>query len=93
MLRYQESLVFHTALPINLLLYHLSCFPKQELTIVVPKVTCDLPFSPIPFKAEWSHLSDLELADPGFGRPGRIDILLGIDVFVVVLLHGQQSGL
>ncbi len=60
--------------------------------VVVPKVTCDLPFHPIPFKTEWSHLSNLQLADPGFGHPGKIDILLGIDVFVGVLLHGRRSG-
>ena len=67
--------------------------PRTDVTaVVVPKVTCDLPFSPIPFKSDWSHLSDLELADPGFGHPGRIDVLLGIDVFVAALLHGRRSG-
>ena len=60
--------------------------------VVVPQVTCDLPFHPIPFKTEWNHLSNLQLADPGFGRPGRIDILLGVDVFVDVLLHGRRTG-
>ena len=60
--------------------------------IVVPQVTCDLPFHPIPFKAEWSHLSNLQLADPGFGYPGKIDLLLGVDVFVAVLLHGRRTG-
>ena len=67
--------------------------PKVNVTaVVVPKVTGDLPFSPIPFNPIWNHLSDLELADPGFGQPGRIDLLLGIDVFVAVLLHGRRSG-
>ena len=60
--------------------------------VVVPQVTCDLPFHPIPFKAGWNHLSNLPLADPGFGSPGRIDILLGVDVFVDVLLHGRRAG-
>ena len=32
------------------------------------------------------------LADPGFGQPGRIDILLGIDTYVDVLLHGRRIG-
>ena len=32
--------------------------------IIVPKVTSDLPFSPISLKREWGHLSDLDLADP-----------------------------
>ena len=44
---------------------------KVDVTaVVVPQVTCDLPFHPIPFKTNWEHLSDLQLADPGFGRPG-----------------------
>ena len=55
-------------------------------------MTCDLPFSPIPLKREWNHLDGIDLADPGFGRPGKIDVLLGIDVFVDVVLHGQRSG-
>ena len=60
--------------------------------IVVPRVTCDLPVQPIHFNSQWTHLKDLKLADPDFGRPGRIDILLGIDVFTDVLLHGRRSG-
>lgn len=54
--------------------------------IVVPKVT---PLSPVPFNLEWKHLTDLTLADPSFGQPGQIDLLLGVDN---VLLHGRRSG-
>ena len=46
--------------------------------IVVPRVTCDLPLHPIPFDLKWTHLNDLPLADPDFGRPGRVDMLLGV---------------
>ena len=60
--------------------------------VVVPRVTCDLPLHPIPFDLKWNHLSNLQLADPTFGQPGRIDILLGVDVFVNVLLHGRRFG-
>ena len=62
------------------------------IAIVVPRVTCDLPLHPVPFDMEWKHLTDLQLADPTFGRPGRIDILLGVDVFVQVLLNGRRIG-
>ena len=66
---------------------------KIEVTAVVaPRVTCDLPLHPIPFDPTWNHLSDIPLADPDFGRPGRIDILLGVDVFVETLLHGRRIG-
>ena len=60
--------------------------------VVVPKVTCDLPLAPVPYQLNWKHISDLPLADPGFGQPGRIDILLGVDVFIDVLHHGRRSG-
>ena len=60
--------------------------------VIVPRVTCDLPLHPIPFDLKWDHLSNLQLANPTFGRPGRIDILLGVDVFVNVLLHGWRFG-
>ena len=60
--------------------------------VVVPKVTCDLPLCPVPFDLQWKHITDLPLADPGFGQPGRVDILLGVDVFVDILRHGRRTG-
>lgn len=60
--------------------------------LVNPCVTCDLPTSPVPFNVKWQHLDRLPLADPEFGALGRIDILLGIDVFSQVLLNGRRKG-
>ena len=57
--------------------------------IVIPRVTCDLPLHPVTYQSSWTHLSDLTLADPEFGRPGRIDLLLGV---ANVVLQGRQSG-
>ena len=58
---------------------------EMDLTaIVLPKVTCDLPVSPVSFDSSWSHFSDLTLADPAFGLPWRIDFLLGVDIFLFV---------
>ena len=66
---------------------------KFNLTaIVVPRVTCDLPVHPISFCSNWNHLNDLPLADPDFGLPGKVDLLLGIDIFTEVLLHGRRIG-
>jgi len=31
-------------------------------------------------------------ADPSFMQPGRFDILLGVDMFIEVVLHGWQVG-
>ena len=70
-----------------------SCSRKLEITaIVVPKVKCDLPVHPVPFDLKWKHLFDLSLADPTFGQPRRIDILLGVDVFADVLCQGRRTG-
>ena len=64
-----------------------------ELTaIVLQRVTCDLPISPVPFDLSWKHISDLPLADPTFGQPGRIDILLGVDIYIEILFHGRRIG-
>ena len=60
--------------------------------IVLPKVTSDLPLHPVPFAGGWQHLWGLQLADPEVGNPGGIDILLGVDIFSDVLLHGRRSG-
>ena len=60
--------------------------------LIVPRVVRDLPTAPIPFNAKWSHLSNLHLADPDFNIPGRVDVLLGVDVFTDVLLSGRRRG-
>lgn len=44
------------------------------------------------FTPKWKRLSDIQLADPTFGHPGRIDVLLGVHIFVEVLLDGQRTG-
>ena len=60
--------------------------------VIVPKVTADLPVKPIPFGLDWDHLSNISLSDPAFGEPGRIDALLGIDIFIACLLEGRLTG-
>ena len=60
--------------------------------IVVPRVTCDLPLQPVYNSSQWSHLSNITLADPDFATPGRIDLLLGADIYSDVLLHGRRCG-
>jgi hypothetical protein len=60
--------------------------------LIAPKIVCDLPTSPIILDKRWSHLADLHLADPEFGTPNRVDILLGADIFAEVLLQGRRKG-
>ena len=64
----------------------------QVEAFVLPKVTGELPVYPVPFHQEWGHLSGIRLADPDFGCPGNVDVLLGADVFSSVILHGRRCG-
>lgn len=40
----------------------------------------------------WPHLQDLELADPDFLKQDPIDLLLGADVYAIVLQDGLRKG-
>lgn len=60
--------------------------------IVVPRVTSDLPLNPVSLRPEWTHLQNITLANADFDTPGRIDLLLGVDVYVDTVLHGRQHG-
>ena len=60
--------------------------------MIVPRVTCDLPLYPIPSGTEWKHLSGIELADPEFGIPGKVDVLLGVETFVEVMSYSRRIG-
>ena len=60
--------------------------------VVVPKVTCDLPLHPVQRDIKWKHLSGIRLADPHFCHPGRIDLLLGVEIFTKVLRQDRRTG-
>ena len=60
--------------------------------LVVQKVTSNIPSCSVAFNKDWKHLSNLALADPGFGIPSSVNTLLGADVFSRAVLHGQQFG-
>ena len=64
----------------------------QLSPILILCISCDLPTQPVHFNTKWSHLEDLHLADPDFGHPNKINMLLGIDVYADVLLQGRRSG-
>ncbi|KAF9810008.1 hypothetical protein SFRURICE_012866 [Spodoptera frugiperda] len=54
----------------------------RSLTTMLPTTNLGIP--------EWSDLKDLELADPGFATPGRIDILLGADKMLRVISYCRR---
>ena len=60
--------------------------------VIVPRVASDLPLTHVPFRLDWSHITDLPLADPAFGQRGHIDILLGVDIFLDILRQCRRSG-
>lgn len=53
--------------------------------LVVETITGDLPLGPLPEVRSNPCLHDLKLADPGFDRPGRVDVLFGVDFFPTLL--------
>ena len=60
--------------------------------IIIPHITCQLPVQPVHSLPHWKHLNDVILADPNYEIPQRINLLLGIDVFVNVMLQGRRTG-
>ena len=56
--------------------------------LVLPKVTTDMPASPVDSITQWKHLTGMDLADLEFGTPGSVNVLLGADYYGEKLLHG-----
>ncbi|KMQ88303.1 gag-pol polyprotein precursor [Lasius niger] len=52
--------------------------------LILPKLTSYLPSSS-PLKSDWHHIKDLNLADPSFASPGKIDLVLGASVYAQIL--------
>ena len=61
--------------------------PRVTVTAaVVTKVTDNLPAQELPAVRELSHLQELELADPRFHIPAKIDLLIGAEVYPRLLV-------
>ena len=66
---------------------------KMSVTaLTIQKITSELPLQPVIHHQHWKHIKGLQLADPQFNEPGRVDILLGIDVCGLVMLDGRRVG-
>lgn len=59
--------------------------------LVLNELTRCLPNRKIDCK-DWHHLKGLELADPQFAHPSRIDCILGADVYPTIILDGLVRG-
>jgi hypothetical protein len=64
----------------------------QVSALACPTVTSDLPIQPIPYDPRWHHLKGLSLADPRYGQPGKIDLLLGGEILSEIFLPGWRIG-
>ena len=58
---------------------------KPMRALVVENITGDLPSGPLPAVRGQPYLQGLQLADPYFDKPGRVDMLLGVDSFPFVM--------
>ena len=47
---------------------------------------------PIVWNHEWEHLNGLQLVDSEFGKPGRVDVLLSVEIFMDVVRQGRRKG-
>lgn len=66
--------------------------PVVELDLHVIQTICgDQPIAKLN-STGWTHIKDLDLADPGFDVPGPVDVLLGADVFAECLLSERIKG-
>ena len=60
--------------------------------LVLPRITSDIPATHVGSQCDWKHLQGISLADPDYGIPKAVDLLLGADIFSRVVLHGRRFG-
>lgn len=66
--------------------------PLLETEFLILPSICDLlPSSKINIQ-KWSHIEDLVLADPTFAIPSKVELLLGADLFPLILKDGIRTG-
>ncbi|XP_028042654.1 uncharacterized protein LOC114252370, partial [Bombyx mandarina] len=64
-----------------------------EAYVMPSRLTTYLPSTTIADSTlSWSHLKGLKLADPTFNQPGRVDMLLGVEVYAAILKNEIIRG-
>ena len=63
---------------------NLDALVLKRLTSTVPSFTVE--------QANWEHVRGLELADPSFGLPGKIDLLVGAEVYCNLITGNLRKG-
>jgi hypothetical protein len=64
---------------------------QKIIAHVLPNITGDQPSNPVDI-SRWKHISNLNLADPEFNSPHRVEMLLGGDVYATLLRPGVLLG-
>ncbi|CAK1583774.1 unnamed protein product [Parnassius mnemosyne] len=59
---------------------HVTAYVLEKLTSYLPSTNVDL--------LHWPELKQLNLADPSFHKPNKIDILLGAEVYALIIMEG-----
>ena len=59
---------------------------------VVDTIAGNLPDTTLAGVRDLNFLQDLQLADPDFDQPGRVDLLLGVDIFAKILKPGNSPS-
>lgn len=67
-------------------------FATPVKAYVLKNLTRMLPSEKTPHNEDWSHLHQLELADPDYRNPRSIDLLLGADVYSDIVTEGLKKG-
>ncbi|XP_039451880.1 uncharacterized protein LOC120430829 [Culex pipiens pallens] len=65
-----------------------SSFSANVKCLVTERVTADLPTSAVNVR-NWELPPGVQLADPSFHQPGKVDLLLGNQLFLKLLLPGE----
>ncbi|RLU19024.1 hypothetical protein DMN91_009382 [Ooceraea biroi] len=58
---------------------------------ILPRLTRLIPVSPVN-TTSWSHLHGIDLADPDYATPGRVDIILGADTYGIFVRDSVRRG-
>lgn len=69
--------------------------PSFELVVeayVLKSITSYLPGRETSY-LDWAQVSDIELADPRYHKPDKVDMLLGADIYSQILQNGFKKGL
>jgi len=57
--------------------------------VIAPKITGDLPVHSITPGQHWNYLDNLQLANPDYYKPDKVDLLLDRRTFVEIICYGR----